>query len=813
MKCFLSHSSKDKGSYVSIVAKKLSPNIEYDELTFEEGMGNLEEILAALDRSDIFVLFLSESALESEWVQKEITEAKRQLENGELTRFFPIIIEKEVTFRDERIPEWISDNYNLRPILKPTIAAKRIRERMVEASWKSHPMLKNRDQIFVGRNEHIADFERRMDDLSKDQPIVIFSSGLQDIGRKSMMRNALRKSNVIRETYEPIRIDLTKEDSIEGLILKLADFGLSDNTDISDLLNRTLDDKQELCAQLMQDVFAFNELILIEDRYCIVRYDRDIAPWFLGVVEKLEVSSLKICVATSAKAAKYKYIRDNRFYFIELPELQKVEREGLFKRYCEFLELSLSREEYSNFTPLLKGFPEQVTYAATLINEMGVNEAFSKADEIVSFSSYKASISLKRYDDDDKLLSFLRFLSSFEFVSLDFVIGVSETINEPLAEFMNKFVADSVCESIGNTGQYFRINEVIRDAILRDRVQLEDCYRQALEKFVANFTENYSSEGFDVSEYHIAVKQALTNGIELPESMMIPAHFIQTMKDLYNKRSYNDVVSLADRVLENSDFYDEHTRQDILYYLCQSLARLKDPRFTSEVQKISGPEHDFLFGFYYRQRRRFDDAIKRYKSAMNERRTEQRARREIVFVLTAIEEYEEALSLAKENYERYRSNPYLAQAYFLCLLHGPDEPGVSDQLLEVLNSLDQIGGDRAEEMHASLFARYEYQFGDKEKAFRLIEEAIQNYSGIVYPILTKLDMALHDMNAEVISVCIRKIQNEGLSGGHHTPITKAKAVLAALQGDKEKAMRIVDRDLASFSDTARQKLIARIKSV
>lgn len=813
MKCFLSHSSKDKSRYVAQVAAKLAPNIEYDELTFEEGMGNLEEILSALGRSDIFVLFLSEHSLESEWVRREITEAKMRLETGELKRFFPIVIDRSVSYRDARIPQWISESYNLRPITKPSIAAKRIRERMIEASWKSHPLLKHRDQIFVGRNQHIADFEQRMDDLSREQPLVIFTSGLRDIGRKSFMRNALRKSNIVRDTYEPVRIDLTQEDNLEGLILKLADFGLSDAVDVTNLMTRSQGEKYDICARLISDFFPYKEIILIEDRYCVVRFDRDIAPWFVEVIDRIEHKSLAICIATSAKAAKHKYIRDDRFYFIELPELQKVEREGLFKRFCEHLKVDLSREDYRNFSPLLKGFPEQVTYAATLVSDLGPLHAFDRADEIVSFSSYKASIFLKQYEDDEEILTFLRFLSSFDFVSLDFVLWVAERTNKPLAEFMERFVADSVCESIGTTGQYFRVNEVIRDAIVRDRTRLEGAYLDALTSFVQNFSDNYETEGFDVSEYHIAVKQALATGIDLPESMMIPAHFLQTMKDLYNKRMYREVVALADRVLQNAEYYDEHTRQDILYYLCQSLARQQDPRFTDEVQKITGPEHDFLFGFYYRLRRRFDYALTRYKRAMQQQRTEQRARREIVFVLTATEAYEEGLSLARENHKRYPSNPFLAQAYFQCLLHGSDDPEISDKLQDVLSALQQIGGTRADEMYATLSARYEFQFGDRDTAYELIDKAIHEHENIVYPILTKLDMATHEMNAERISSCLRRMQSGGFETAHHGAVTKGKAILTALEGDKARALRIVEADLRELSESAKEKLVRRIESI
>lgn len=813
MKCFLSHSNEDKAHYVSIVTSKLSPHVEYDEKTFEEGMGNLEEIMNAMSRSQIFVLFISDSSLKSKWVKKEITEAKKLLSSGHLKRFFPIIIEKTITYNDARIPTWIKETYNLRPITRPVVAAKRIRERMIEASWKSHPMLKKRDQIFVGRNTHIAKFEQRIDDFNKRQPLVIFASGLREIGRKTTMRHSLRKSNLVRETYDPSRIDLTQEDGIEGFIIKLNDLGLSDALDVSGLMGRDLKDKAEICAKLLADAFSAKEIILIEDHYCIVRYDREIAPWFLDVMEELDNETLGICVATSSKTAQYKYVRDERFYFMEIPELERAERDGLFKRYSEYLKLGLSRDDFKDFSPLLSGFPEQVTYAASLIESLGKKRAFDKADEIVSFSTYKASIFIKKYEEDEITTSFLRFISSFEFISLDFILYIENKLNKPLSAILDRLLADSVCEVIGSTGQYFRVNEVIRDAIVRDRAQLTSEYRTALRAFVEKFSSDYDTEYYDVSEYHIAVKQALTTGIELPESILIPAHFLKTMKDLYNKRNYREVIALADRVLIKSMYFDKHTSQDIRYFLCQSLARVQDRRFTSEVQKITGPEHDFLFGFYYRQQGRMAAAMERYESAMKEQRTEQRARREYVFVLTTIEAYEDALSLAKENYERYPSNPFLVQAYFSCLIHTSVDPGCESKLQEILSALGNIRGARANEMHDTLSARFEFQFGDKEKAFRMIDSTIEQYPDIAYPALTKLDMAIYGMRYNEISSCVEDLERGRVGIGHKIAVLKAKVVLKALEGDQQRALRMIDKDLKSLSKTAKEKLQQRVISV
>lgn len=97
-KVFLSHSSKDK-LLVRPIAKDLGNNrCIIDEMTFEEGMNILQEIISNIDRSDLFVIFLSDSALNSEWVQREILIAKENFDNNLLHRIYPIIIDVNVNF-------------------------------------------------------------------------------------------------------------------------------------------------------------------------------------------------------------------------------------------------------------------------------------------------------------------------------------------------------------------------------------------------------------------------------------------------------------------------------------------------------------------------------------------------------------------------------------------------------------------------------------------------------------------------------------------------------------------------------------------
>jgi hypothetical protein len=188
IKTFLSHSSKDKGLYVRIVADKIGQNnCVYDEYTFEAGMKPFEEIMRGLNESQLFVAFISEAALQSRWVQLELLQAQRKLDHGQLSRVFPIIIDPNVTHNDKRIPDWMRDQYNLKYVSQPTVAARRIQQRMREIYWGSHPKAKERDNIFVGRNEHLRIIEERLDDFDRPVPICIIAHGLPEVGRYSLL--------------------------------------------------------------------------------------------------------------------------------------------------------------------------------------------------------------------------------------------------------------------------------------------------------------------------------------------------------------------------------------------------------------------------------------------------------------------------------------------------------------------------------------------------------------------------------------------------------------------------------------------------
>ena len=71
-KVFISHSSAQNKIASSIANYIGRDKVHLDIHNFEEGTDITEEIEANIDKSTVFVLLLSEEALKSDWVRKEI---------------------------------------------------------------------------------------------------------------------------------------------------------------------------------------------------------------------------------------------------------------------------------------------------------------------------------------------------------------------------------------------------------------------------------------------------------------------------------------------------------------------------------------------------------------------------------------------------------------------------------------------------------------------------------------------------------------------------------------------------------------------
>lgn len=817
IRAFLSHSSKDKENYVKNVANLLGRDqIIYDEFSFEEGEKSLDEILKGLDKTSIFVLLLSANALDSEWVKREIIEAKFRLNETHIDKIFPIIIDANVKHDDQRIPDWLRENYNLRPIRRAQVAARRIQNKLRELSWAKHPELKKRNTMFVGRNDKQEQFEERIHDFNKDKPTAIIASGLPGIGRRTFLNRALYKTNISENLHKPSSIILDGNVSIEDFILKLNDVGLIDlNGDVLSLADKSINEKIQIVHKIMDAAYQANEIFYLVDDGCLVNYQREISNWFSMVVNSYEKVGFPIFgIASKYKVGITNRPRNDKYYFIELNELNANERRRLFTQLLDLYKIKLSKKDFDDVADLLFGFPDQVMFAVDIIKEDNLTSFPDKLPVLREYSSDRAAALLKKYESNEIVLDFIRLLAQFEVISSDFIFSIVP--EQEYYDLLESLASEHVVELIGGDGEIIRLNDIIRDYIKRNRLTLKNEFIQKIDQQVNKIIATDDIFERDSSEFIFSLKEALKNGVAVDSKLLIPSHYLRCMKDLYyNKGNLDRVVELADVILQKKDNLEIGVLQDIWYYLCLALARKKDNRMLKEVQNIKGEEHKFLLGYYYRLSGRYAEALEQFQKIVDAPYVGARAKREIVQVYVQLEEYEKALGYAKKNYEENRGNQFHTQAYFNCLINSELPENHQNQLLKLIANLKLINSEQSNEMadiaEAFYFAKVE---NNKVKALDKISDCVYKYPENHYPLFAMCDIALKFNDKPSLNQGFKMLQilikDKHLST---RTLNRYRAYVLAFDGKEEEALRSIEQDLSRYPAESRQRIVDRIKEI
>ncbi|AET70820.1 hypothetical protein Desor_5445 [Desulfosporosinus orientis DSM 765] len=133
---FFAYSHKDKEKLYNLI-ENLNSLKNYCELiyyqkTLPEKNKKEDFFLKLLSEIDFFVVLLSDSSLESKYVQREISEAIRlcQCKPGNIKKIFPLIIDDTIDSSDLRIHEYIKQQNVFRPTSMKS-AAKIIEEEVI----------------------------------------------------------------------------------------------------------------------------------------------------------------------------------------------------------------------------------------------------------------------------------------------------------------------------------------------------------------------------------------------------------------------------------------------------------------------------------------------------------------------------------------------------------------------------------------------------------------------------------------------------------------------------------------------------------
>lgn len=692
-KVFLSHSSVDK-PYVGYIANLFGKDrCVYDAMCFEAGMKNLDEIFRGIGECGIFVIFISDASLESEWVKREMSIAEERLhhDQSKLSQIFPIIIDESITHKDSRIPEFMRsgfDSYNLRVIKRKEIAYRKIQAQLTKRLLQKDRSFQNKHSTFYGRDKEVSQFKLCFDSGNPIKCVV--ASGVEGIGRKTYIVESLKNAKLIESYYEPATISLDKLDGIDDLIVKLYEvgFGQYSITSISSL--NSMSQKINALAVALIDVQAYQEHVLIYDNDCLIKSDNELRYWFMQALGQIR-NEVTVSIA-SAHHINSSFIRNHKEIFhISLLPLSYPEWNGLLRIYSDIIGIKFDNEDREYFRDIITGYPPQVIYCADLAKDNGSVEYVKQHPEkVVSFASASATRILESTVPSELLnlsYGFLSFLSAYGSVPYDVLKDVFK-LDDHYETVYRTLRSLTICRQEGMSGEYVVVNPLVGDYMQRNRIDLPKNIMALLKVKLEDFNSNINDPSFvekeDFESVRYYLKENLKAGQPIPEKYMYSTLYLKAVYELYNRQKYTQVIDMVTNLKDSGAFsrYDMPIQDRIQGYYCRALARQRLEAFYTEVEhfnrRFSGimqdsdfVEYNFLRGFMYRNEGRYDKALDSYNKVLSKRANHQKSMREIVIVYRGMEDYESAFIYAQLNYEQNPENPFQIQPYFEALVRRP----------------------------------------------------------------------------------------------------------------------------------------------
>lgn len=521
-KAFLSHSSKDKDLVRKVALQLGNKNCVLDEISFDPGRKTLEQIFSELDSSDIFVLFISNKSLESTWVKKEINRAKENLNNDYLERIIPIIIDENITYSDARIPKWIAKPYNLKFINNEVIILKKIRQALKEINFKKTKFNQEIEKNFVGRNAEMEKFENDINNIDNWTPTYIIAYNyFEGIGRRTFLKNALRKYELTNYLDSPTTITLDSKESIENFIYKLNTISKIPEVLDYDFSVLSLEAKIEIAVTLLKQFMDYKELVFVIDEGGIVLPNNTVVDWFKSLVNnELFENNLILCLISKFRPNEAQLRKEKKSLVYRIPELSKPESKNLFLRLLKIYQLeNLRREDKEFFIEHLNGIPSQIIYAVNLI-EINPFEAKKNINEIVEYSDRFSSTILNHLKDTPNAYQLAIFLSTNEIFSIDLINKVFGE-NDETSTALQKLFDLSLFNFVFGGYEYVKLNPTLSDFINRSKIRIDDEYNERINVVTKELLKEDLDKIIvdDYSEFMITLQKMLESEIKIPKNI------------------------------------------------------------------------------------------------------------------------------------------------------------------------------------------------------------------------------------------------------------------------------------------------------
>ena len=715
LKAFISHSSAQKEYALELVEKLGRDLCIIDCYDFEPAYKTMSEILKHIESCSMFVLLISKESLVSDWVKKEIYNARKQLNEGGIDRFLPYIIDEGVSLDD--VPEWIAKEecYNLKKFKSPLVLARDIEQKFRCEIWKQNSQIRKLESVMTGRNDEISTFERKLYSNRGRHARALIVSGREGVGKQTFIKQCFAKVGYVLET-EPFMIPMYPKESVEDFIVGLNNIArMYKETQLQEELRNAPADKAQIAVRLLKELCGTHLYLLVHDDMACVLPKRELPDWLVDVLTNPELPS-KISMGIMSKIHPNAYLESDCPFVIHvsLDPLNRSDRKKLFYNYAQIFDIEdISEQDADFFVDRLLHSPEQIRMAVETIRDKGLLVAKRDIQRLIDAGDKKIKTVLDHFKTD-KQRQMLVLLSKLDFFSYSILEKIYEDEIKEMLLILDEMIGFGVVSNFGPTCEFFKLDSYISDYLRRNHFKLSG----DLELLVHDVFESLLSESTDITEdvsvYMYQVRHNIENGKATEQDYLIPSVALKVLIDRYNNKDYPTVEKICKTLLEDgAQRYYKEVRREIVYWLCLVLCRKqKYEEFIEYVKEINGADHTFLHGFYQRIAKNYPKAEMYLKQTLENAPTMQRAKRELVTVYLSQHKYAPALSLAKDNYEQNPDNSYHVSAYFRCLVRKSDLSfSDREKLKQLMDEMRNSYSEQREEIYGSMQIEYKHYIG------------------------------------------------------------------------------------------------------
>jgi hypothetical protein len=696
MKAFISHSSKDKHLVRQIAEELGDMRCEYDEYSFEFELNSIA-IRKALDRSNLFVLILSQHSVRSDFVKEEIRGALERRGSGKISNIMIFSID-ETSYSE--LPAWLREINVASRIKNAKQISRKIDARLTEMSLDDGRI----PDFYFGRSAEEQNLRVALAKPKKDSPLAVHVVGHHGVGRRTFLRKSLAAA-APRHYESYIELPVEEYDSVNEIYRKLYDVveivnPLRASEDFENFSYLSQVEKCEKISEYISKLADEGTLPIFFDEGGVLQDNGDYQPYFPEIFSKLQNFSRPVAGFIQYRMMKFNY-KKNHQRSIHI-RLNQLDDETVFELMClklKELDIDFQIDEVKIAQKFTDGHPFNINLVVAYIAEEGMSILLSDPSEVLESKAERGQSFIRRIDFSDIESDIVAILHEYVSADIDFIFAALDKGGVDVTEALRR-LEDFCC--IERREQLFVLSPLIRDAIRRDkRFSRDDKWAGVIgARVLDTIKEVEDFENVTLSFIDGAIYQMLKTGqmISHLNSIILPTHLLRLGRQYYDRGKWQSAVDFMHRALEREYDLTMDAKVEANRILGLALTRIdSNSSGIGEVVKTlrrygtatARRVAFFVEGFRARRNGQYPAAEEKFLAAAALGSQNYHINRELSSVLCHQGRYSEAEPYARAAYSRTPENPYIVDI-LIEALEGKVLEGYSQNRAEVARLYEEL---------------------------------------------------------------------------------------------------------------------------